>query len=82
MKDYVFTHAKATSTHTKNEMNSIIDELTLRSQERSVGVVTRYKLDGRGSIPSAVGALCLGCEVDSSPPCCDVLWCLINRAHG
>jgi hypothetical protein len=78
MKDYVFTLAKATSTLTKNEMNSVIDELTLWSQETSVGVVTLYKLDGQGLILSAVGALCLGCEVHSSPPCCDVLWVLIN----
>jgi hypothetical protein len=49
-------------------MNSVINKLTLWSQDGSVDGVTRYELDGQGSIPSPVGALCLGCEVDPSPP--------------
>jgi hypothetical protein len=52
-------------------MNSIINKLTLWSQDRSVGVVTCYGLDGQGSVPTLVGALCLG-----------VLRCLINCAQG
>jgi hypothetical protein len=68
MKEYVFTLTKVTSTLAKNEMNSIIKKLTLWNQGRSIGVVTCYKLDSRGSVPSAVGALCLGCEVDPLTP--------------
>jgi hypothetical protein len=71
MKDYVSALAKTISTLVKNEMNSVINKLTLWSQDRSVGVVICYKLDGQGSIPSPVGTLCLG-----------VLWCLINFAQG
>jgi hypothetical protein len=39
MKDYVFTLATATSTLAKNEMNSIINKLTLWTQDTSVDVV-------------------------------------------
>jgi hypothetical protein len=57
MKDYVFTNlAKPTSTLAKKEMNSIINKLTLWSQDRSVGVMMHYELNGQGSIPSPLGS--------------------------
>jgi hypothetical protein len=47
----------------KIEMNSVVIKLTFWNQDRSVDVVTCYKLDSLGSIPSPVGALCLRCAL-------------------
>jgi hypothetical protein len=79
VKDYVFTLAKTTSTLAKNEMNSIINKVTIWSQDRLVGVVTCYKLDGQGSIPSQMGVLAWGVKL--TPDFCVVLWCLMNQAQ-
>jgi hypothetical protein len=50
------SHTHTTSILAKNEINSIINKLTLWRQDRSVGAVMVYKLDGQGSIPSPVGS--------------------------
>jgi hypothetical protein len=59
---------KTSSTLGKNETNSVVNQLTLWSQDRSVGIVARYEL---GSIPIPVGGggwpftsiLCCGAEL-------------------
>jgi hypothetical protein len=67
---YVFTPAKTTSTLAKNEMNFIINMLTLWSQDRLVGVVMRYELDGQSLIPSPMGVVAWGVKLTPKSVLC------------
>jgi hypothetical protein len=70
VKDYVFALAKTTSTLAKNEMNSIINKLTLWSQDWLVGVVTRYELDGQSSFTSPIGVVAWGVKLTPTSVLC------------
>jgi hypothetical protein len=84
MKDYVFTLAKATSTLAKNEMNSMLNKLTVWSEERSVGVLMRYKQDSQIQFPVqwVVGALCPGCEATQMIKLKMAYWFLLHNFYS